>query len=260
MFSSFRVSQKNRFGKTWNGVNIDIVCIFGWTTPVKTHWLLSTEVPGLNQQSANSAWPPPQVTHSFNPSLPPSSPLRASCKDWISWSHCFCRSWSSSCLLSSQILATPCQCSSWAWHSINCICRSASAPTEGKHRSTSETLLNSLVPVSCTVLFVKIRSQNENRCKTDLHDGALLHSQDGFCQKQINIKRALYVICPMPIEETWHNFFFTSYIDSGLKNLLISQQKNKIIISIPTLFLMHIHTDTHIYVSDIYICIWVVDK
>ncbi len=167
-------------------------------------------------------------------SLPPSSPLRASCKDWISWSHCFCRSWSSSCLPSSQIFATPCQCSSWAWHSINCICRSASAPTEGKHRSTSETLLNSLVPVSCNVLFVKISAQNENRCRTDLHDGALLHSQDGFCQKQINIKRALYVICPMPIEETWQFFFYILYWLYW--NLLISQQKNKIIISIPTLF------------------------
>lgn len=53
-------------------------------------------------------------------------PLRASCRDWISSSHCFCSSASSSCLLSSQIVATPCQCSTWARHSASWACRLAS--------------------------------------------------------------------------------------------------------------------------------------
>ena len=53
-------------------------------------------------------------------------PLSASCSDWISWSHCFCSSASSSCLLSSQIVATPCQCSAWARHSASWACRLAS--------------------------------------------------------------------------------------------------------------------------------------
>lgn len=66
-----------------------------------------------------------------------STPLRASCSDCISWSHCLCRSCSSSCLLISQIFATPCQCSNCARHSSswNCIFISSSANAEDEMKT-----------------------------------------------------------------------------------------------------------------------------
>lgn len=180
----------------------------------------------INQQSANRLvlylhlrWP-----HSFNPS----SPLRASCKDWISWSHCFCSSWSSSCLLNSQILATPCQCSSWAWHSISCVCRSASAPTEGKHRSTSETLLNSRVPFSSTVLFVKNHLKQVHNTKTGARQIYMTElyfiNKMGFCQKQINTKSTWFDLSNAywRFKHDMSKKIKKSYIDSGPKHLLIS--------------------------------------
>jgi len=117
--------------------------------PINSRWTKSS--PALHFSCLRSRFTriytsPWGRTSTLGDHTPPShsSPLRASCKDWISWSHCFCSSCNSSCLLSSQILATPCQCSSWARHSISCVCRSSTAGKQ--YRRTSETLPNSLVP------------------------------------------------------------------------------------------------------------------